>query len=111
MEEHYARAYESVAEFAQVVTEETTEIPEAIQYYIDYERVARDLEINDLITFETAAPRCNLLAALSCMSPAGLDGPILANYHDREVSEMFFWGNVTRVDNLRRRVGFRSVYE
>ncbi len=53
MEDHYAGQYQSVAEFAQELTEETTEIPENLQYYIDYKRMARDLEINDIITIET----------------------------------------------------------
>lgn len=53
LEDHYCGVYESVADFAQQITEETTQIPENLQYYIDYERMARDLEINDVLTLET----------------------------------------------------------
>lgn len=53
IEEHYAGAYRSAAEFAEAITEETTEIPASLQYYIDYDRMAHDLEINDIMTFET----------------------------------------------------------
>ena len=53
MQYHYAGEYKSVEDFAQEITEETTEIPEALQYYIDYEAMARDLEINDVFTIET----------------------------------------------------------
>jgi antirestriction protein len=53
MEEHYAGEYQSVADFAQELTEQSTEIPASLQYYIDWERMARDLEINDVLTIET----------------------------------------------------------
>lgn len=49
MRDHYAGVYSSVADFAQELTEETTKIPDNLQYYIDWERMARDLEINDII--------------------------------------------------------------
>ena len=53
MEEDYRGEYSSLADFAQELTEETTEIPQALQYYIDYERMGRDLEINDVLAVET----------------------------------------------------------
>jgi antirestriction protein len=53
MRDHYAGVYSSVADFAQELTEETTQIPESLQYYIDWERMARDLEINDILALET----------------------------------------------------------
>lgn len=53
MEEDYRGQYSSLADFAQELTEETTEIPENLQYYIDYKRMARDLEINDVRVIET----------------------------------------------------------
>ena len=31
---------------------QTTQIPESLQYYIDYERMARDLEVHDVFTVE-----------------------------------------------------------
>lgn len=53
IEDHYAGEYKSLADFAQELTEQSTEIPESLQYYIDWERMARDLEINDVLTIET----------------------------------------------------------
>ncbi|MBL4617764.1 MAG: antirestriction protein ArdA [Robiginitomaculum sp.] len=37
------------------MTEATTQIPETIRYYIDYEKMGRDLEINDVLTIETGS--------------------------------------------------------
>jgi antirestriction protein len=53
MRDHYAGVYSSVADFAQELTEETTKIPDSLQYYIDWERMARDLEINDILALKT----------------------------------------------------------
>ncbi len=53
IEDHYAGEYKSLADFAQELTEQSTEIPASLQYYIDWERMARDLEINDVLTIET----------------------------------------------------------
>jgi len=50
--DHYAGEYSSVADFAQQITEETSNIPKNLEYYIDYERMARDLEINDVLALE-----------------------------------------------------------
>ena len=51
--DHYAGEYESVADFARELTEQSTKIPDNLAYYIDYERMAHDLEINDVFTLET----------------------------------------------------------
>lgn len=53
MRDHYTGVYSSVADFVQELTEETTKIPDNLQYYIDWERMARDLEINDILALET----------------------------------------------------------
>ena len=53
LEEHYAGEYASVSAFAENLTEETIQIPKSLQFYIDYERMARDLEINDIFSIET----------------------------------------------------------
>ena len=50
--DHYAGEYNSLSDYAEQLTEETTQIPEALRYYIDYEAMARDLEINDVLTIE-----------------------------------------------------------
>jgi len=38
--------YDTAKDYAQELIEETTEIPENLQCYIDYEAIARDMEIN-----------------------------------------------------------------
>jgi antirestriction protein len=51
--EDYAGEHQSLADFAQEITEETTEIPERLARYIDYEAMARDMELNgDVFTVE-----------------------------------------------------------
>ena len=50
--DHYAGEYDSLSDYAEQLTTETTEIPEALRYYIDYEKMARDLEINDVLAIE-----------------------------------------------------------
>lgn len=53
IEDNYAGQYSSLADFAEELTGETTPIPESLRYYIDYERMARDLEISDVFVIET----------------------------------------------------------
>jgi len=54
-EENYAGCYKSVADYAQELTEETSEVPEHLSFYIDYERMGRDMEMSgDIYTIETA---------------------------------------------------------
>jgi len=51
--ENYAGQHKSLADFVQELTEETTEIPQSLVYYIDYAAMARDVELNgDLFTIE-----------------------------------------------------------
>lgn len=52
--DQYAGEYTSLADFAQELTEESTTIPEMLRHYIDYERMARDMAISDVLTIETA---------------------------------------------------------
>lgn len=53
MEERYVGCYTNAADFAQELTRETTQIPENLFYYIDYESMAYDMELNgDILTFE-----------------------------------------------------------
>lgn len=53
IEDRYYGQFRSVAEFAEELTEQTMEIPKSLQFYIDYEKMARDLEINDILAIET----------------------------------------------------------
>ena len=53
-EENYCGCYPSLADFAQELTEETRQIPDSLAYYIDYERMGRDMELNgDVFTLAT----------------------------------------------------------
>jgi antirestriction protein len=51
--DHYHGSYKSLTDFAEELTAETTQIPDSIRFYIDYEAMARDLEINDVVAIET----------------------------------------------------------
>ncbi len=52
--ERYNGEYESLADFAEELTESTTKIPETLKYYIDYKSMARDMELSgDVFTIET----------------------------------------------------------
>lgn len=54
-DEDYCGCYRSLAEYAKELTEETTDIPASLVYYIDYESMGRDMELNgDVFTIETA---------------------------------------------------------
>ncbi len=51
--DQYAGEYSSTADFVQEMTEQGTEIPDSLKYYIDWQAMARDWEINDILTIET----------------------------------------------------------
>ncbi|WP_421950820.1 antirestriction protein ArdA [Pelagibacterium sp.] len=51
--DEYAGCYRSLADFAQEITEETTDIPPTLIHYIDYAAMVRDMELNgDVFTVE-----------------------------------------------------------
>ena len=53
LEENYCGEYKSLADFAEELTSETVTIPTQLVYYIDYEAMARDMELNgDVFTVE-----------------------------------------------------------
>ena len=55
IEENYYGVYESVADYAEELTSDTCQIPEHLSWYIDYERMGRDMEMSgDIFTIETA---------------------------------------------------------
>lgn len=54
LEDNYCGEYESVSDYAEQLTQETILIPDNLRFYIDYEKMGRDLEINDIFTVETA---------------------------------------------------------
>lgn len=53
LEDHYYGEYKSVEDFARELTEQSGNIPANLEFYIDYERMGRDMEINDVFTIET----------------------------------------------------------
>ena len=53
LSDRYQGEYRSLSEFAENLTEETMTIPDNLRHYIDYEAMARDLEISDIIAIET----------------------------------------------------------
>lgn len=61
LEERYRGQYTSLADFVQELTEETTEIPDSLQHYIDWEAMGRDLAINDVLAIETAFDEVHIL--------------------------------------------------
>ncbi|CAA0121076.1 Uncharacterised protein [Halioglobus japonicus] len=55
LDEGYAGEYTSLADYAEELTESTSDIPEHLAYYIDYERMGRDMGFSgDIYTIETA---------------------------------------------------------
>lgn len=51
--ENYCGSFECLADYAQQLTEESTQIPESLAYYINYEAMARDMEMGgDVFTLE-----------------------------------------------------------
>ncbi len=55
IEENYAGCYSSLADYAQELTEDTGDIPKHLEFYIDYERMGRDMDLSgDIFTIETA---------------------------------------------------------
>ncbi len=55
MEDYYSGCYRSVADYAEELTQDTNQIPENLAYYIDYERMGRDMEMSgDIYIIETA---------------------------------------------------------
>lgn len=47
--------YDSLADYAEELTTSTSEVPEHLSYYIDYDRMGRDMEMSgDIFTVETA---------------------------------------------------------
>ncbi|NEO33492.1 MAG: antirestriction protein ArdA [Symploca sp. SIO3C6] len=53
IDNHYCGEYESVEDYVQEFIGDTTQIPENLIYYIDYEKIARDMDLNgDIFTIE-----------------------------------------------------------
>ena len=60
-EENYCGCYTSLADYAEELTEETTQIPQNLSFYIDYEKMGRDMELNgDVFTIETGCEEVHI---------------------------------------------------
>jgi antirestriction protein len=63
MEDRHLGRFTSLADYVQEVTEETMIIPQALKYYIDWQAMARDAEINgDVFVIETAHDEVHVFA-------------------------------------------------
>lgn len=64
LDESYIGEYETVADFAEELTQQSTPIPDNLRFYIDYDKMARDMKINDLIVIETGYRQQHLFWSL-----------------------------------------------
>lgn len=65
LEEGYFGEYRTAADFAEEVTENQSDIPENLRYYIDYEGMARDMELSgDIFTIETGFEEVHVFGSL-----------------------------------------------
>lgn len=63
LEDRHLGQYQSLADYVQDITQETTEIPQSLRYYIDWQAMARDCELNgDLFTIQTAHDSVHVFA-------------------------------------------------
>ena len=63
MEDRHLGRFTSLADYVQEVTEETMIIPQALRYYIDWQAMARDAEMNgDIFVIETAHDEVHVFA-------------------------------------------------
>jgi antirestriction protein len=61
--ERYHGCFTSLADYVQDMTEDSMTIPQALQYYIDWQAMARDAELNgDLFTITTAYDEVHVFA-------------------------------------------------
>jgi len=59
--ENYCGCHQSLADYAQELTEDTTEIPDSLRNYIDYEAMGRDMEMSgDIFTVETGYQKVHI---------------------------------------------------
>jgi antirestriction protein len=55
LDDRYNGCFHSLADFAQDITEQTMTIPDNLIFYIDWQKMARDMEMSgDVVTIETA---------------------------------------------------------
>lgn len=65
IEDSYYVCYQPLADYTEELTTSTSEVPEHLSYYIDYDRMGRDMEMSsDIFTVETAHNEVHVF--LSC---------------------------------------------
>lgn len=65
MDESYYGCYESIADYAEELTEGCCEIPEHLSWYVDYERMGQDMELSgDIFTIETGYKEVHVFGSL-----------------------------------------------
>ena len=65
LEESYYGSFESLADYVQELTEDTSQIPEHLRFYIDWDAMARDAELSgDLFTVQTAHNEIHVFAGV-----------------------------------------------
>ena len=61
--DRYMGEHTSLADYVQELTEQTMTIPQALQYYIDWQAMARDVEMNgEIFTVSTAHDEVHVFA-------------------------------------------------
>jgi len=64
LEENYNGCYSSLADYAEELTTETSEVPQHLAFYIDYDRMGRDMEMSgDIFTVETGCQEVHVFWA------------------------------------------------
>ncbi len=61
--ENYYGEYDSLADYARELTEETSDIPKHLENYIDYDAIARDIDLNgELLTVPSGWDKIHVFA-------------------------------------------------
>jgi len=64
LEENYNGCYSSLADYAEELITDTSEVPKHLAFYIDYERMGRDMEMSgDIFTVETGCQEVHVFWA------------------------------------------------
>ena len=59
IEDNYIGCYESLSDYAEELTTSTSEVPEHLSFYIDYDRMGRDMELSgNVLQLKLHAMKC-----------------------------------------------------
>lgn len=92
-EENYCGCYKSLADYAQELIEETTQIPENLSYYIDYECMDRNMELGgDIFTIEFGYETVHIFWNHRCLMYSNASASILERAGvDNRKSGIYIW--------------------